>query len=67
VHRGARLRAPPLRRGWGPPTKGGVFDIGMGQGGGGPGATDLSLYKSQLEGWLEDGAFWEDMSRYVRD
>jgi hypothetical protein len=51
----------------GPPTKGGVFDIGMGQGGGGPGATDLSLYKSQLEGWLEDGAFWEDMSRYVRD
>jgi hypothetical protein len=39
----------------------------MGQGGGGPGATDLSLYKSQLEGWLEDGAFWEDRSRYVRD
>jgi hypothetical protein len=51
----------------GPPTKGGVFDIGMGQGGGGPGATDLSLYKSQLEGWLQDGAFWEDMSRYVSD
>jgi hypothetical protein len=51
----------------GPPTKGGVFDIGVAQGGGGPGATDLSLYKSQLEGWLQDDAFWTDMSRYVSD
>jgi hypothetical protein len=49
------------------PTKGGVFDIGMGQGGSGPGATDLSVYKSQLEGWLQDDAFWEDMQSYVSD
>jgi hypothetical protein len=51
----------------GPPTKGGVFDIGMGQAGGGPGASDLSTYKTQLEGWLQDSAFWNDMSRYVSD
>jgi hypothetical protein len=51
----------------GPPTQGGVFDIGIGQGGGGPGATDLSLYKAQVEGWLQDGAFWSDMSSYVSD
>jgi len=46
----------------GPPTKGGVFDIGMGQG-----TLDLSVYKSQLENWLQDGPFWTDMSRYVSD
>jgi hypothetical protein len=46
----------------GPRVKGGVFDIGVGQG-----LTDPSLYKSQLEGWLQDGAFWNDMSRYVSD
>lgn len=51
----------------GPPTKGGVFDIGVGQGGGGPGATDISLYKSQFEDWLQDAPFWSDMSRYVSD
>jgi hypothetical protein len=46
----------------GPPTKGGVFDIGVGQG-----TRDLSTYKGQLEAWLQDGAFWSDMSRYVSD
>jgi hypothetical protein len=45
-----------------PATKGGVFDIGIGQG-----ALDLSVYKSQLEDWLQDDAFWSDMSRYVSD
>jgi hypothetical protein len=51
----------------GPPTQGGVFDIGIGQGGSGPGAADLPTYKAQLEAWLQDGAFWSDMSRYVSD
>jgi hypothetical protein len=46
----------------GPPTKGGVFDIGIGQG-----TSDLSTYKGQLEAWLEDGPFWGDMTRYVSD
>jgi hypothetical protein len=46
----------------GPPTKGGVFDIGVGQG-----TLDLSTYKSQLEAWLQDAPFWSDMSRYVSD
>ena len=46
----------------GPATKGGVFDIGVGQG-----TLDLSTYKGQLEGWLQDGPFWDDMSRYVSD
>jgi hypothetical protein len=46
----------------GPPTKGGVFDIGIGQG-----TRDLSTYKSQLEAWLQDAPFWSDMSRYVSD
>jgi hypothetical protein len=51
----------------GPPTKGGVFDIGIDQPGSGPGASDLPTYKSQLEGWLQDSAFWNDMSSYVSD
>jgi hypothetical protein len=46
----------------GPPTKGGVFDIGIGQG-----TLDLSTYKSQLEAWLQDGPFWSDISRHVSD
>ena len=46
----------------GPPTKGGVFDIGVGQG-----TLDLSTYKGQLEAWLQDAPFWSDMSRYVSD
>ena len=46
----------------GPKTKGGVFDIGVGQG-----LIDPSTYKSQLESWFRDDAFWSDMSRYVSD
>jgi hypothetical protein len=45
-----------------PVAKGGVFDIGVAQG-----LVDPSVYKSQLEDWLEDDAFWSDMSLYVRD
>src|SRR5919197_1043589 len=46
----------------GPKAKGGVFDIGIGQG-----LIDPSTYKSQLEAWFQDGPFWTDMSRYVSD
>jgi hypothetical protein len=45
-----------------PTTPGAVFTIGMGQG-----TLNLSVYKSNLEGWLSDSAFWDDMSRYVSD
>ncbi len=45
-----------------PSTKGGVFDIGIGQG-----LIDPSVYKSQVEDWLQDSAFWNDMSSYVSD
>ena len=38
-----------------PKTKGTVFIVGMGQG-----TSDLSMYKTNLEGWLQDGAFWTD-------
>ena len=47
------------------PTKGGVLDIGIVQPS--TGSSGLSKYKGQLEGWLQDSAFWEDMSRYVSD
>jgi Fibronectin type III domain len=45
-----------------PAVRGAVFIIGMGQG-----TQDLSVYKTNLEGWLSDSAFWADMSRYVSD
>ena len=45
-----------------PAAKGGVFDIGIGQG-----LADPSVYKSQLEDWLQDDGFWRDMSLYVSD
>ncbi len=44
------------------PVRGAVFTIGMGQG-----TQDLSVYKTNLDGWLSDSAFWADMSRYVGD
>src|SRR3989442_780647 len=43
-----------------PRTQGTVFIVGMGQG-----TLDLSTYKTNLEGWLQDSAFWADMSAYV--
>ena len=46
----------------GPRVKGGVFDIGVGQG-----LRDPSTYKSQLEGWFQDDAFWSELGRYVSD
>jgi hypothetical protein len=45
-----------------PPARGAVFIIGMGQG-----TQNLSVYKANLENWLSDTAFWDDMNRYVSD
>jgi hypothetical protein len=42
------------------PAKGLVFVIGLSQT-----LRDTSVYHATLEGWLQDGAFWSDMSRYV--
>jgi hypothetical protein len=45
-----------------PHARGAVFVVGIGQ----PTA-DLSTYKTNLQGWLQDTAFWNDMSAYVSD
>lgn len=45
-----------------PAVKGGVFVSGMAQS-----TADLSTYKTNLENWLQDSAFWTDMSSYVSD
>lgn len=44
-----------------PTMRGAVFIIGHGQG-----AANVAVYKSALEGWLEDAPFWVDMNRYAR-
>jgi hypothetical protein len=45
-----------------PPTRGVVFVVGVGQS-----ATGLPLYQSNLQNWLTDTAFWNDMTAYVSD
>ena len=45
-----------------PAVRGAVFIIGMGQD-----TINLSVYKTNLEAWLDDAAFWDDMGRYVSD
>ena len=45
-----------------PDAKGTVFMVGVGQG-----TPDLSVYKTSLQGWLTDSAFWQDMAAYVED
>ena len=45
-----------------PTARGAAFVVGIGQG-----TLDLSTYKAALEGWLQDAAFWADMSAYVSD
>jgi hypothetical protein len=45
-----------------PDAKGTVFIVGVGQG-----TPDLSVYKTSLQGWLTDSAFWQDMAAYVED
>ena len=44
----------------GPAVKGVVFVTGISQ----P-TTPLDTYKARLESWLQDAAFWGDMSAYV--
>ena len=46
----------------GPAVKGVVFVTGISQ----P-TTPLDTYKARLESWLQDAAFWSDMSAYVSD
>src|SRR5689334_1910731 len=45
-----------------PPTKGVVFVIGPGQS-----LSDTSVYQGNVQNWLTDTAFWNDMSAYVSD
>ena len=45
-----------------PDVRGAVFITGMGQG-----TRDLSVYKANLQSWLEDAPFWQDMAAYVAD
>jgi PKD repeat protein len=44
-----------------PAVQGVVWVVGIGQS-----TADLSTYKTNLKGWLQDAGFWADMSRYVR-
>jgi len=48
--------------GTGPRVTGAVLVAGFSQSG-----TYLSVYKSNLQAWFEDTAFWNDMSSYVSD
>ena len=45
-----------------PVARGTAFMVGIGQG-----TTDLSVYKANLQNWLQDTAFWSDMAAYVSD
>jgi hypothetical protein len=45
-----------------PDVRGAVFIVGVGQG-----TLDLSTYKANLQGWLADAPFWQDMAAYVED
>jgi hypothetical protein len=45
-----------------PTARGAVFIVGIGQG-----TPDLSVYKTNLENWLQDGVFWAGMNAYVSD
>ena len=46
----------------GPPTKGTVWIVGIGQA-----VPDTTLYQTNLQNWLGDTGFWTDMSAYVAD
>ena len=48
--------------GEGPPTRGVVFVVGIGQR-----VTEVATYKARLQEWLQDAAFWADMNTYVSD
>jgi len=48
--------------GEGPPTRGVVFVVGIGQR-----VPALGTYKARTQEWLQDSAFWVDMNAYVSD
>jgi len=48
--------------GEGPPTRGVVFVVGIGQR-----VPELATYKARTQEWLQDSAFWIDMNAYVSD
>ena len=47
--------------GEGPPTRGVVFIVGIGQ------RAPVATYKARTQEWLSDSAFWSDMNAYVGD
>ena len=47
--------------GEGPPTRGVVFVVGIGQ------RAPVATYKARTQEWLSDSAFWSDMNAYVGD
>jgi hypothetical protein len=47
--------------GEGPPTRGVVFVVGVGQ------RAPVATYKARTQEWLSDSAFWSDMNAYVGD
>lgn len=48
--------------GEGPPTRGVVFVVGIGQR-----VPTLGTYKARTQEWLQDASFWIDMNAYVSD
>ena len=48
--------------GEGPPTRGVVFIVGIGQR-----VPEIATYKARTQEWLQDSAFWGDMNAYVSD
>ena len=48
--------------GEGPPTKGVVFVVGIGQR-----VPEVGTYKARTQEWLQDVAFWSDVNAYVSD
>ena len=48
--------------GEGPPTKGVVFIVGIGQR-----VAEVGTYKARMQEWLQDAAFWGDVNQYVSD
>jgi hypothetical protein len=48
--------------GEGPPARGVVFVVGIGQR-----VPEVATYKARMQEWLQDAAFWIDMSTYVSD
>ena len=55
------LRGLATAGGSGPFVEGVVWTVGIGQ----PTA-DLTTYKTNLKGWLQDAGFWSDVNQYVR-